>query len=136
MFFLRKAVFWQISILTKNIVLSKSVLNISKITKYVNSKSRTAYNCYFKKKKKQIFYSRFELKIWKLSFNPIWNVTWKRKYSFLHSAVKGPITLIWDTVWNCVKLRKYRYYNFDYLLGQSWYKCPHKKLHGANALCL
>ena len=41
---------------------------------------------------------------------------------------KGPISLTWDTVCHCVLLRKYRYYNFDFLLGQSRCKCPHKKL--------
>ena len=41
---------------------------------------------------------------------------------------KGPISLTRDTVWNCAILRKYRYYNFDFLLGQSWCKCPHIKI--------
>ena len=43
-------------------------------------------------------------------------------------ASKGPISLTRDTVCHCVLLRKYRYYNFDFSLGQSRCKCPHKKL--------
>ena len=41
---------------------------------------------------------------------------------------KGCISLTRDTVCNCVLHRKYRYYNFDFLLGQSRCKCLLKKL--------
>ena len=41
---------------------------------------------------------------------------------------KGLISLTRNTVCHCVLLRKYRYYNFDFSLGQSQCKCPHKKL--------
>ena len=50
------------------------------------------------------------------------------RLNFKQISNKRPISLTRDTVWNCVKFRKHRYYNFDFLLGQSQCKCPHKKL--------
>ena len=47
------------------------------------------------------------------------NNTPENLYLILLIFVKGPITLTRNTVWNFVKLRKYRYYNFDFSLGQS-----------------
>ena len=51
-----------------------------------------------------------------------------RKF-YTDTRTAWPISLIRDTVRHCVLLRKFRYYNFEFLLGQSRCKCPHKKLN-------